>query len=448
MIRLVVLLALVSIALPAVAQVQPGHAVVAWKQGGTGAGGLVLVDPAGTRASMPGLDPATIGTGQYDGATAVLVTDDGIVFAGLGVDNRTGTAPANLDLRLIAWNGSAATDVPFATLQAVPAGEIWRVVDLKERADGSLLVAATQVVLGPNPIGTPAVFAVDRSSAAVTSLPTTGMAGGILRAIADCGDRYAVAVEQAFFSRNFALQSLAGDGLSPPFSIATLVSTGSFGGFDRDLGGELVFGASFAGGGSTVYRIAPTSGAIPTPVSGGPATIGLAEVDRAAGVLSSFDFAGALSRTDTVLGGTQSWAASVVGDPIAISVRDDPAAYGLLPPQLALPRLGSQGNVPALGNTAFALRLGEPSGQAAAGIVFAGRGRAVVATPFGTLLLQPTTLTMLGVVAIPAGQSGVLALPIPAAPGLRGARLQLQDLVVGAAPASAALSNGLDLVLQ
>lgn len=447
MIRIDFLAVLFAIAVAAAAQVQPGHAVVAWKQGGTAPGGLVLVDPAGASTSMPGLDPATVGTGQYDGATAVLVTDDGTVFAGLGVDNRTGTTPVNLDLRQITWNGSTAVDLAFVTLQPVPPGQIWRVSDLKERADGSLLVAATQVVFGPNPVGTPAVFVVGRTGPTVTSVPTTGMAGGILRAIADFGDRFAVAVEQSFFSRNFVLQSLAFDGLSAPFTIRTLVGVGSFGGFDRDLGAELVFGASFGAGGSTVHRIAHAPGATSTPVPGSPPSIRCGGVGPASGVLSSFDSAGALSRTDSVLGGTQPWAASVVGDPIAIAVRDNPSGYGLVPPQVALPMLGSQGNVPDLGNARFALRLGEPSGQAATAFVFGGFGRAVVATQYGTLLVQPATVLVFGVAAIPVGQHGQFAMPLPATPGLRGVRFQVQDLVV-LPSLGAALSNGLDVTLQ
>ena len=70
---------------------------------------------------------------------------------------------------------ASSADAPFATLMAVPANEMWQVVDLRERADGSLLVAASQIVLGPNPFATPAVFVVDRSGAPVQSVPVAGL---------------------------------------------------------------------------------------------------------------------------------------------------------------------------------------------------------------------------------------------------------------------------------
>lgn len=436
----------------ALAQIPPGNAVVAWKASGPAPGGLTMFDAQGSSVGMPGLAPATIGTGQFDGASAVLVADDGTVFAGLGVDNRTGSAPVGLGMRHITWNGSTATDMPFVTLLQVPVGEIWEVADIRERFDGSLLVAATQVVLGSNPVGTPAVLIVNRTGTSVQTIPTTGMASGILRAIADFGDRYAVAVEQSFFARNFALQSLAFDGLSAPFTIRTLVSVGSFGGFERDLNGELVFGATFSlSAGATVHRIAHAPNSTPIGVVGTPPSIGLGDVNPASGVLSSFGFPGAggstLSRTDTVLGGVQPWTIMTVGNPISLSVRDNPSAYGLTPPHLPLPMLGTQGGVPAVGNTGFALRLHD-WGQSSFGIVAAGFGRAVIATQFGTLLVQPGTLITIGSVAVPPGPSGVLALSIPNNANLRGLRFHLQDLVVRSSPFSAALSNALDLTVQ
>jgi hypothetical protein len=294
------------------------------------------------------------------------------------------------------------------------------------------------------------VFVVDRNTAAVQVVPVAGMAGGVLMSIADFGDRYVVAVDEPFFARNIELQSLAFDGLSPPFTIALLLAAGSFGGLERDLTGDLVFGASFLGSGGTVHRVAHAPNATSSPVAGSPSTIGLAEVNPGSGVLSSFTFAGStggsLSRTDTVLGGTLPWAASVVSDPVAISVRDNAAAFGLVPPGIPQATLGSQGNVPALGNGAFALRATAPAGQAALGILVAGFGRGNVATPFGTLLIDPAVLQTIGVVVIPAGGTGTFPLPIPPSQNLAGVRIVFQDAVL--LPASAVLSNGLDLTLQ
>jgi hypothetical protein len=138
----------------------------------------------------------------------------------------------------------------------------------------------------------------------------------------------------------------------------------------------------------------------------------------------------------------------VASDPIAISVRDNPQAYGLTPPNMALPMLASLGNVPALGNVAFAFRLGEPSGQAATGILAGGFGRAVVATAYGTLLVQPATLITLGVVAIPANQAGLFMLPIPNNASLRGSRFDFQDAVLRSSPFTAVLSSALEVTLQ
>src|SRR5262249_11260751 len=140
---------------------------------------------------------------------------------------------------------TVATDLPFATLMQVPAGEIWRVADMKQRADGGLLVVATQVLLGSNPMPSKAVFLVAGGGGTVASVPTTGIAIGTPLAIADFGDRCVVALEQSFFSRNCLLQSLDLTGATAPFTVAQLVAFGSFGGFDADATGELVFGASF-----------------------------------------------------------------------------------------------------------------------------------------------------------------------------------------------------------
>jgi hypothetical protein len=200
-----------------------------------------------------------------------------------------------------------------------------------------------------------------------------------------------------------------------------------------------------------VHRAAHLPNATPVAVPGGPPTIGLADVNPGSGVLSSFTFpgstGGSLSRTDTVLGGTLPWAASVVSDPVAISVRDNAAAFGRAQPGTPQAALGSQGSVPALGNLGFALRAGDALGQQALGILGAGFGRGSVPTQFGTLLIDPATLQTLGVVVIPAGQFGVFPLPIPASPILAGLRVVVQDLVV-TGPLSAVLSNGLEIVLQ
>jgi hypothetical protein len=324
------------------------------------------------------------------------------------------------------------------------------VVDLRERTNGSLLVAATEIVPGPNPIAIPFVFTVDlRLSTPVTTLHTSGLPAGILTAVADFRDSYAVAVEQSSVTRDVVLVTVPyGPGVSS--TIATLVGVSSFGGFDRDLNGELVVGARFNGSGAAVHRFStawpyPYTG----PVSGGPVSIRCGDVNPA-GILSSFSAAGALSRTDTVLGGTQAWAGSVVNDPIAISVRDNPAGYFVSPlqPPQAQPMLGSQGNVPAVGNAAFALRVREFWTAPGVAIVAASFSRAAVLTVHGTLLIDPSTMFTVGSTAIPAGLTATVALPIPANPVLRGTRLVFQDVFLFNLHLTAVLSNALDLTVQ
>ncbi len=141
-----------------------------------------------------------------------------------------------------------------------------------------------------------------------------------------------------------------------------------------------------------------------------------------AGILASFSAARSLSRTDTVLGGTQGWAGSMVNDPIALSVRHNPAGYGVRRARQPSPQpmLGSQGNVPAVGNAAFALRMAEPWAYAGVAFVAASFSRAAVPSIHGTLLIDPATMVTIGSIAIPAQQTATLALPIPANALLRG----------------------------
>ena len=429
------------------AQVAPGSAVVASKIAGTGPTVLQLVDPAGAVSTITGLDPATAGSSKFDGARALLVDDGGLLFAGLAVDNSAGTLPLPLNVRLLVLSGPVAGDVPFATLMQVPPGEIWTVADMKQRADGSLLVVATQVLLQPNPQPNKAVFVVVGGGASVQVVPITGMAIGTPLAIADAGDRFVIAIEQSFFARNCVLQSLAFSGAVAPFQVALLVGFGSFGGLDLDTDGRLVFGGRFSGSTATLHRVAHAPGATVVDVPGGPAGFGAASVNPASGVLSTVTFTGDLARSDTVLGGTQPWTTGLAMEVIALSVGAGPQRYALPIPPNQIPVLGSQGGVPSLPNAAFALRIREPAGQPGAAFFFGGVARASVNTPFGLLVVDPASgITVLGFAPVPAGAPGVFPLPLPGNPGLRGLAFDLQSLLVPTV-GPAAMSNGLELVL-
>jgi hypothetical protein len=432
----------------AAAQVVPGHAVVAWKPPSGGAGGMKLVDRAGSSTDITGLDPATLGTSAFDGARAVLVDNVGQVFAGLGVDNRGTRTPRPLDVRKIALSGSsAASDVLHATVMSVPANTVWHVSDLKERADGSLLVAATETVFTANPMPATAAFLV-APSGAVTALSTAGFPAGSLLGIADAGDRFVGAFEQSFFVVNLELMSFpyAASGLAP-FRVHQFVNVSAFGGVDVDADGTLIVCA--AAQGSSIARVPHAAGATPVPVPGSPAGVEASDAIPAAGLVAAF----ALPRSplaplllvDTLAGTTTTWSAGVVLDPVDIGVRRNPTNYG--PPSRAgvrTPFLGSFGGLPRGGNAQFGFRIGGTPG--AAGVLFAGFGRGAVPLPFGLVLLDVTRpIVALASLALP--NTGVQNLPVPLPLGLRGT-IDMQAVLLPMNPPAVEMTPGLELTGQ
>jgi hypothetical protein len=440
------------LALPLSAQVPHGHAVVCWKpQNPTATGGLRVVDRTGANAAVTGLSAATTGTTRYDGAQSVLVAGDGSVYAGLGVDNRTGGGPLPLDLRLILLSGSAAvSDTVFATLMQVPAGQVWEVSDIKPSRDGNFLVAASEVLFTANPMPQTTVFAVT-SSGSVSALPATGFPAGSLLNVADVGGGMFVgAWMQQFFITNIELVLCSYTGTPAPVQIFQFVNQSRFGGMDLDLNGELVVGVPF--GGSTVVRVAVAPSSTPTPVTPPtPASVAVCDVLPGPGLVALFTqptlVAGSLNTVDSLVGGFTVWAQTVVRDPVDVSLRADTAVYGTASSTTgSSPYLGSSGGWPAINNAAFALRAGGTPGGG--GIVLGSRGRAVIPTPFGTLWLDPTLLLAIGSFTLNGSGQATLPLPLPADPTLVGVLLDLQSIVVtSVAPITIEMSQGLELVV-
>jgi hypothetical protein len=446
--RVHVPLLLSFLASPLAAQIDAGSAVVGSKPGVAAPTTLQLATRSGAVSTITGLASATTGTSQYDGARALLATDDGLLFAGLGVDNSAGATPAPLTIRLLLLAGNVAvSDSPLATLMQVPAGQIWTVVDMKERFDGSLLVLCSQVALGPNPMPNSAVFTVDRAGV-VQQVPSTGMPIGSPIGIADLGDRYVVAVEQSFFVRNLLLQSLSFTG-STTFRIAQFTGFGSFAGMGPDVSGELVFAGSIGGSTATMHRIAPVQSATAVDVPNGPTGPVRAHVEPGGGILSAIVNNGRsidLVRADDVLAGTLQWATGLASDPLALAVRANPRAYGLLLPVTSA--LGSQGNVPALGNALFALRAQDATGSASTAFLFGGVARANIPTPFGPVLVDPAFgISVFGFTSVPANGVGTFPLAIPNAPGVLGFLFDVQAFVVFGNGA-AVMTNGLEFTVQ
>jgi len=150
---------------------------------------------------------------------------------------------------------------------------------------------------------------------------------------------------------------------------------------------------------------------------------------------------------DSLAGGFTQWAATVVRDPIDVSVRADTAVYGNASSTTSVtPFLGSSGGWPRVGNQGFALRAGGT--PITAGVVLGSRGRASLPTPFGTLLLDPTLLLTLGTIALDGSGRASLPFPLPNDPSIVGAQLDLQSVVVTSlSPVTLELSQGLELVV-
>ncbi len=444
------LAAVLLVASAAAAQVAPGHALVCWKpQNPTATGGLRLVDRSGSVAVVQGLSPVTLGTTRWDGAQSVLVRDGGHVVAGLGVDNRSGASPLPLDLRALVLAGSVVvSDTQFSTLMQVPAGELWAVTDIKERADRQLLVGATQILATANPMPRTEMFLVD-SLGVATALPNVSFPAGSLIAVADAGPYYLGTFKQEFFVTNLEVWAFSYQQNPPAFRVCQFVNTSAFGGMDVDVDGTIVAGVPFAG--STLVRVAVAAGATPIPVAPTPASVAVCDVLPAAGLAASFTrptlIAGSLDVVDTLAGGFTPWAAVVVRDPIDVSVHDDPVAYGTATPTgSAQPYLGSYGGFPRIGNGGFGLRIGgTPS---APGVLYGSPGRASVPTPFGTLLLSPTALIPFGSFVTSGSGTAAFPLGLPNQPWIVGTRLDLQSVALSSvSPPMVELSQGLELIV-
>jgi len=309
------------------AQIPHGHALVAWKPSNpTATGGMRLVDTLGVNQPITGLSTATLGTTRWDGAQSVVVLGNGDVVAGLGVDNRTGATPLPLDLRRIQIQGTtASSDQALVTLMQVPIGEMWKVSDIEQRSDGTLLVAATQILTTSNPMPQTAAFLV--AGTAVLSLPLTGAPFGTLAAIADAGDRFVIALLQSAVVVNVDLWSMPYSASGTPFRICTFIQTTAVSGLRVDADGTVIVGVKFQGG--ALARVAHAASATPGPVSASPTSVAAAEIQPASGLAAVFAqpglIAGALSLVDCNAGTATQWAATVVRDPVDVSVGPDPA---------------------------------------------------------------------------------------------------------------------------
>jgi hypothetical protein len=438
-----------SLAAAAAAQL-PLEAVVAWKPPSGGAGGLKLVDGSGAGADITGLDPATVGTTDIDGARSVMLTTTGQLFAGLGVDNRGSRTPRPLDLRRIDLLGNMAVrDVLFATVMTVPVNEVWHVSDIEERADGSLLVAATETLFTANPMPQTAAFLVDLAGN-VTPLSTAGFPAGSLRAVADAGDRFVGAFEQSFFIVNVEVTSFPIAAGPAPFRVQQFVNVGSFGGLDADVDGTLIAAVSSRLGAGSVVRLPHAPDATPVLVAGTPAGVTAADAVPAAGLMALFALPrnpmSPLVLVDTLAGGARTWSAGVVDEPIDLAVRRNPTSYGPASPARNLvPYLGTTGGLPQSPNPAFGLRVGGTPGSQ--GVVFAGLARGRVPTPFGLLLLDPTgPLVVLAPVGIPAG--GEARLPLPLGPGIRATVALQAVLFLSLNPLVGETTQGVELAIR
>ncbi|HLU38246.1 MAG TPA: hypothetical protein VK081_02605 [Planctomycetota bacterium] len=432
----------------AAAQVPPGYAVVAWKPQ-SGIGGLKLVDRTGAGTDIQGLDPETLGTTEFDGARSVLVGDGGMLYAGLGLDNRTVRTPRPLVIRQIALNGSTAvSDQPFATVMMVPAGELWHVSDLKERPDGTLLVGATETVFTANPMPQTAAFLVDPRGN-VTALPTNAFPAGSLAAVATHGDRWVGAFVQSFFVVNVELVSFPlFPGGQAPFQVTQFVNVSGFGGIEFDADGSLIACVGTRNG--SIARVPHAPNATPVWVHGAPADVIAADAIPASGLAAVFALPrnpqSPLLLVDTLAGTSTTWSPGVATEPVDIAVRRNPTLYGTgTSVSSPGPFLGSFGGLPTAGNSQFGFRVGGAPGSL--GALLAGFGRGNVPTPFGVLLLDPTRpIVVLANFSVPNG--GVANLPLPLPAGIRGT-VDLQAVLLPSVnPPGSETTSGLELTIQ
>jgi len=319
------------------------------------------------------------------------------------------------------------------------------VTDVQRRHGDGFIVAASEVVQTANPMPQPAAFLVS-SSGVVTTLPTAQVPGGILRAIADAGDRWIAGVAQSFFVFNVEITSLplapAGQ---PPFQVHQYVNVPGFGGLGLDADGSILVLAQ--AGGSPLTRLQHAPNASPSPIGGTPALLDVGSAVPAPGLFAAIEL-GASSTLHLIDGLAQSsspWASNLVGLQLDVALRDNPGRYGLSPTTPRLPYLGTLGGRASSGNAAFGLRLGGNAGSSAA--VLAAIAPASIPWPFGRILLD-LTIPPVAVAATTIPNSGEARTPlaIPANPGLIGNTLYLQGVVF--TPGTLALTSGVAVTVE
>lgn len=439
---------------PLAAQIPSGHAAVAWKPSNpTATGGIKLVDRAGVARDLTGLSAATLGTTRFDGAQSVAVSSIGELFVGLGVDNRTGTTPLPLEVRRILVSGTTAIlDQPLATVHTVPAGELWKVSDLQVRGDGSLLVAATEILANANPMPKTLACLVLPGGTVVNLAAVSQFPAGSLVAVADLGTRFAAAFLQSFFVVNLEVMSFTYDSVPAGFRVHQFVSVPRIAALGADANGELLLAGQLPtpAGQSSLVRLPHAPGATPVAVTGGPTAVAAADFVAPAAVAAVFTpptlIAGSLQLVDMLAGQGSMWAQTVVRDPVDIALRQSPAHYGLASgngPGLAW--LGTDGGLPAVGNGLFGLRVGGTTGSQ--GVILASIGRGSVPTPFGTILLDLSVMAQVAGYTVPNTGALRLGLPLPNNPSLIGQAVTFQALAIASAsPLLAECSRGLELV--
>ena len=427
------------------AQILPGHALVCWRA--TGGGGVRMVTPAGGVQDLQGLAPATLGTSKLDGAQCVFIRNDGLVFVGLGIDNSLGSTAVPLEMRrILATGGAVLFDLPHAALWTVPAGESWRATDIKERSDGSLLVALTQTN-----VATPKVAAVlvDKNSI-VTPIPLPILPAGALVGVADAGDRFVGVFERTSPTLDYEVMSIPYvQSALAPYRVFLFANTPRFGGIDVDADEKtLILAVGYQACG--VVRLAHQANSTPVTVPNTPSGIGPACIVPGSAEVMALDppsvIASGIYRCDYAKGATTTWTATVVANPVHVGVRRDPELYGKGSSQSGvLAWLAGQGGQPRVGNQAFVLRVGGKSGGLCG--IFASTQRGNFPLPFGTVLIGPAPILGLATVSLGNAGRATVALPIPNDPGLVGGLLVMQSAVIDPVTTTIDLSRGLDLVV-
>jgi hypothetical protein len=293
-----------------------------------------------------------------------------------------------------------------------------------------------------------AVFTVS-STGVVATVPTTGLPFGSLEDIADAGDRFVVGSIQSAFVVNSDFWSLPFSPTgAPAYRICMLTQTSAIGGIDLDVDGSILIAVTYQGG--SVARVAHAPSSTPVQVSATPTTAAVAEVLPGPGLAAVFTqpglVAAPLNLVDCNAGTSSVWATIVVQNPVDVSVRAASAVYGPASRQSSVAAwLGSDGGNPTVGNANFGLRFGGTTGGLAA--VLLGVGRANLALPFGTVLINPAPVVALPSVTLPNTGRARVALPVPSNPSLSGGVLNAQAAVVQIAVPTIDLSRGLEITV-